>query len=203
MKLCDMKKLRELLDQFPGDEVYTFEQVHGVITATLVGPEPVMPGEYLPFLFGREGTVPSFLIEAHLEGIHDLLTELKDHITMELDTNRFKPCFGYLFQDGKRKSDLLSWCMGFMEGMGFWDEHWFDDENVDSKLVKYLSPIIYFADRGEILSPSQPQKNSREVTKLENLLAKLISPCIFNIRDYWKELVRNGQYHDCERLYMR
>lgn len=198
-----MSRLSALLDEFPGDEVYQLEQAHGMLTATLIGPHPVTPGECIPFLFSRDGSTPSFIIDSYSEILSDLLIGLKDHISIELDTNCFKPFLSRNMTDGKTSADPLTWCIGFIDGMGFWGEEWFDEQNTDSRLMKYLSPFIYFADRGKTLGIGGPEKKDNNVKGLEKLLVQLIPPCVWNIRQYWREHVHSQPKYDCERMNRR
>ena len=51
---AELDRLGDLLENRGGDKTMNLEQLDGFFAALVVGPETVMPSEYLPEVFGGE-----------------------------------------------------------------------------------------------------------------------------------------------------
>ena len=97
--------------------------IDGYLTALIIGPEVVMPSEYLPWIWDEEegeGS-PDFGDPDEADRCLDILTRMNNRIAGEL--MRPEPKLLPLFVLDERWSPK-EWSQGFADGMGFDEEVW-------------------------------------------------------------------------------
>ena len=141
MNKKQLHELENLLSEMPGDEVYNLEQVHGMLTAIVIGPDLIMPSEWLPYVFNRKGEMPEFDSMEQVDKLMPLLMEMHNFIINKLNTKKFLPLMGHQVTDEEKKSDPLPWCKGFLGGACFWGEEWLQEEDDDSELLQLITPV--------------------------------------------------------------
>ncbi len=87
----DLARLHEfLLSGACNDDAMSVDQVHGLLTAIVCGPEPVLPSEWIPAVFGEE---PEFASVEEDEQIMALLMRMNNEIVNCLDDPADTPDF--------------------------------------------------------------------------------------------------------------
>jgi uncharacterized protein len=130
-----------LSDRSP-DDAMTMDTLHGFLTAIAIGPETIMPAEWLPKVWGDDPKiVPAFKNNKEEEKIVNLIMRFMNEVlvTFEVAPKEFEPLFCEHEEDGETLIDAEAWCWGFWEGMelrpGSWQPIW------DSDLAPLMRPI--------------------------------------------------------------
>jgi uncharacterized protein len=191
MKTPKLFELQNLLSEFEGDEVFNIEQLHGMLTAIIIGPKLVPPSAWLPFVFNSKGEMPTFESEKQAQKLMGLMMEFYNDIISELDrTDTFIPYIGGETKDGKTVLDPAPWCAAFLEGMRFsgdYYEEYTKDESSD--LNHLVVPFIYFGDpdeKEEIMK--QARKSTKKKKEMDEEILSLIPDAVKELRDFWREI---------------
>lgn len=189
MNLTSLQKLEKLLAETPGDDACNLEQVHGMLTAILIGPEVVKVSEWLPFVFNRSGEMPEFKSQKQAGQLMALLMELNNDIVDNIDSMKFVPLMGHEKSGDEKRLDPLPWCASFISGMTLWGEEWLAAEkgNKDPVFRGFLTPIIYFVDDEETGVDARAGKSSEAIEEMERKLIAAIPQSVWNIREYWRK----------------
>lgn len=131
------------LDQFLlsdrcADDAMTMDTLHGYLTAVAIGPETIMPEEWLPRIWGS--ATPDFKSPKEDDRIVNLIMRFMNEIlvTFEVAPKDYEPLFVEQEVDGEMLIDAEAWCWGFCEGMELRPDSWAE---------------LYEADEGELLYP--------------------------------------------------
>lgn len=156
--------LQTFLDQDIHEEMMTYIQAHGYLTALCICPEPVPDNEWLNILFGEN---PHFDSAEQRKEIEQSLVALKTQIMRALSSEEeiTLPCDldpGEELED----SEIHGWCMGFMEAVFLREEAWFAKNEED--ISELLLPIMI----GSKLFDEQP--DFAEVAQDPDLVADML-----------------------------
>jgi uncharacterized protein len=130
-----------LLSDRTGEDAMTMDTLHGYLTAIAIGPETIMPAEWLHKVWGEHP--PKFKNDKEEERIVNLVMRFMNEVlvTFEVAPKEFEPLFVEHEIDGERLIDAEAWCWGFWEGMelrpGSWDAI-YDSEQADLMRPIYL-----------------------------------------------------------------
>jgi uncharacterized protein len=145
-----------LLSERSPEDSMTMDHLHGYLTAIAIGPEPIMPAEWLPRVWGPDGNdAPKFKNAKEEERIVNLIMRFMNEVlvTFEVAPKEFEPLFVEHEVDGQTLIDAEAWCWGFWEGMelrpGSWDAIW------DSEVGDLMRPI-YLLGADEIEEDELP-----------------------------------------------
>jgi uncharacterized protein len=119
-----------LLSERCPEGAMTLDTLHGYLTAIAIGPETIMPAEWLPHIWGEDGAVPKWKNPKEEERIVNLVMRFMNEvlITFEVAPKEFEPLYVEHEVDGETLIDAEAWCWGFWEGMelrpGSWEPIW-------------------------------------------------------------------------------
>ena len=123
-----------LLSERSPEDAMTMDTLHGYLTAIAIGPETIMPAEWLPRVWGQEeGAAPKWKNAKEEERIINLIMRFMNEvlITFEVAPKEFEPLYCEHEHQGQTLIDAEAWCWGFWEGMelreGSWNEIWESD----------------------------------------------------------------------------
>jgi uncharacterized protein len=156
------------------DAAMSVEVLDGYFTALIVGPEPVMPSEYLAEIWGGEG--PVYDDREQGEFALNLLMRHWNSIVQRLET--LKPCAPIMADTALVARD---WADGFMRGvslrMPVWDRRLAKDE----QLTTFLGHILMLAVDRDVAAREgiTAEKRMRMVESL--------SLAVYGIYLYWRE----------------
>jgi uncharacterized protein len=126
---------RFLLSERSPEDSMTMDHLHGYLTAIAIGPEAIMPAEWLPRVWGEDGKgVPKWKNPKEEERIINLIMRFMNEvlITFEVSPKDFEPLYVEHEHGGQTLIDPEAWCWGFWEGVelraGSWDPIWDDPE---------------------------------------------------------------------------
>lgn len=126
-------------------------QAHGVLTATLCGPDLVLPSEWMPVVLGCVSEFRS--LKQGREIIHLIMRMYKSISIMLRSNGRFEP----LFVTRRRNNNTMqevepevdAWCQGFLKGMALRGTLWRAHDHSDLK--ELLLPILALgAQNGDV-----------------------------------------------------
>lgn len=147
---------RFLLSDRTPDDAMTLDTLHGYLTAIAIGPETIMPAEWLPRVWGDEGGAPKWKNSKEEERIVNLIMRFMNEIliTFEVAPKEFEPLYCEHEVDGQTLIDAEAWTWGFWEGMelreGSWEEIW------DSEVAELMRPL-YLLGADEIEEEELPE----------------------------------------------
>lgn len=172
-----LRRLDDALAELPLDEPMLLTELDGLLTGILVCPELIMPGEWLPIVWGSEETGHApFDDPADVQWFADAVLARYNEIARDLGRGKLQP----IFDVDERNGDILweLWMDGFAQAMALRPDSWAavtDDEDV-ATAVSRLSLLIAVArnesalDSIEInaLQDHAPAEIAANVTKLHS-----------------------------------
>jgi uncharacterized protein len=129
------------------DDAMNVSMLHGYLTAIAIGPATVMPGEWLPGIWGEGGLAKLETLE-QARRIHELILRFYNQIiqTFMETPDDFVPLLFEDEEDGKWVVAPEDWCVGFSMGVFMREDAW--TPLFDSESVGMLAPIMAFSLNG-------------------------------------------------------
>lgn len=131
-----------LLSERCPDDAMTMDTLHGYLTAIAIGPETIMPVEWLPLVWGEDPKKgPTFKNAKEEERVVNLIMRFMNEImvTFEVAPKEFEPLFVEHDYEGQTLIDAEAWCWGFWEGMELREASW--DAIWESEVAELMQPI--------------------------------------------------------------
>ena len=187
----DMLNEYLLSDRSPPD-CMDVSQLDGFLAGVVIGPEMIVPSEFLPVVWG--GAQPEFVDAAEAEAVLGSILGRYNEIAESLDAMppRYAPVF---WQDQAGNSITEDWAVGFMQAVALRSDAWepalFDDET-----AMLLIPI------GVIAGMSEPEIGLNDATLSDEFLdelmeraADLLPGCVMGLRTFWTEHAGDAAGH--------
>jgi uncharacterized protein len=165
------------LDQFllsdrSSDDAMTMDTLHGYLTAIAIGPETIMPAEWLLKVWGEDASAtPKWKNKKEEERIVELIMRFMNEVlvTFEVAPKEFEPLFCEHEHEGEDLIDAEAWCWGFWEGMelrpGSWNPIW------ESDLAPLMRPIYLLGadeiEEAELAEVDNPVKGHKLALEIE------------------------------------
>lgn len=176
-----LKKLDEFLmsDRAPED-CMQLSDLDGFLTAVAIGPELIMPSEWLPVIWGEgepvfENTEDAESVIGAIMGRYNKILRLIQH-----EPDAYGPLF-WETPDGHVVA--ADWAEGFMDGVGLRRNAWRPllESDEGSELLAPITTFLHDED-GNSLIEGEPD----ELAELCRLATDLIVPSVQAINSYWK-----------------
>jgi uncharacterized protein len=161
------------------------EMLDGFLAAIVVGPEPIMPSEWLPQVWSydeEEGAEPIFRDDREAARIHALILRHMNSIASVLAEapEEYSPVF---YEYGESEPDLLIaqlWSWGFIAGMDLRHQQWQfltgDEESAD--MVMPIFALAAEEDDAELGAMARdPEKRAA--------LVEVVADCVVEMYDFW------------------
>lgn len=176
---------RFLLSERSPEDAMTMDTLHGYLTAIAIGPETIMPAEWLPRVWGQDGSAaPNWKNAKEEERILNLIMRFMNEvlITFEVAPKEFEPLYCEHEHNGQTLIDGEAWSWGFWEGMelrpGSWEPIW------ESEVAELMRPLYLLGadeiDEAELPLVEDPVKAHHLALEIEANL-----PAIYR---YWLPL---------------
>lgn len=173
-----------LMSDAISDETMMLDTLDGFLTAIVSGPVTIMPGEWLPRVWGEsERDEPAFKNHKQAERIIGLMMRHMNGIIWSLqhDPDTFDPMFDVAsYPDDRDYTDAEMWAYGYMTGVELKRQYWqpFFDEpgNVDILRPIYLLGSDDVTDEERVLTETPEQRE---------LLSEQIPASVAAIYRYW------------------
>ncbi|MBC7685362.1 MAG: UPF0149 family protein [Bdellovibrionales bacterium] len=161
-----------LLSDRSSDDAMTMDTLHGYLTAVLIGPETIMPSEWMPKIWGEDASAaPTWKNPQEAERITSLVMRFMNEIavTFEVAPKEFEPLFCEHEHEGDTLIDAEAWCWGFWEGMelrpGSWNPIW------ESDLAPLMRPLYLLGadeiEEKELAEVDTPAKGHKLALEIE------------------------------------
>ena len=171
---------RDWLDDFLGSdellpEAMSLPCLDGFFTALVIGPEPIMPSEYLPEIWGTTPGAPEFEDSEQAEFVTGLLMRHWNTIAARIES-------GYpimpLIRRHSLAIDVSEWAEGFMCGVALREDAWrtlFSDRQ-GASIVGLIASLGGEPDDEDAMAPP------KEVTDAAEQLPEMIAA----IAEFWR-----------------
>jgi uncharacterized protein len=157
-------------------------QLDGFLAGVLIGPEMVMPSEFLPVVWG--GDQPDFADAAEAEAILGSILGRYNEIAGSLD--EVPPSYAPVFWEDRAGNSITEdWAVGFMQAVALRSDAW-EPALYDDETAMLLIPI------GIIAGLSQPEIGLNDAKLSDEFLdelmeraADLLPGCVLGLRAFW------------------
>jgi uncharacterized protein len=162
------------------DDCMGLSDLDGFLTAIVIGPELIMPSEWLPMIWG--GEEPEFESATHAETIVGLIMGRHNEIAtgFNADPEKFESIFW------KRPTGdviVTNWAAGFLEAVDMRRAAW--EPLFSHRRAKLLvEPLVILGDDGEHDEGRDPSDRWKEFYATRS---DVIPNCILGIYDFWKD----------------
>ncbi|MBC8191625.1 MAG: UPF0149 family protein [FCB group bacterium] len=135
-----------LISEKTPESTMDIAMLDGFLTALAIGPNTVLPSQWMPAVWGDEEIVWESMEEAQkiLSTIHRLMNQII--YGFDLKPIDFQPIFYESTHTGKRIPIYDEWCMGFVRGMLLSPKEWQSIKDADIE-PDPLGPIILFGTK--------------------------------------------------------
>jgi len=176
-----LQELDEFLlsDQAP-DDCMQISDLDGFLTGIVVGPELIMPSEWMPIIWQEES--PDFKDLEQAERILGTIMGRYNEIIRSLDDNptSFAPIL-LEARDGTQLAD--DWAAGFMDALGLCPDAWdllFDDPN-NRFLIGPILALVHDKDGEPFVDGTLD-----ELKEMRAEAAEILPHVVKGIYDFWK-----------------
>ncbi len=171
-----LKELDQMLaDLLLESEAMLLSQLDGFLAGILVCPELIMPGEWLPKVWGHEEVMPAFENADEAQKLIDLIMQHYNTLISDLQHRQYQP----LFDIDTRNDDILweMWIEGFDQAVKIRPDTWqsiYEDRDEDAEVA--IGTLLTLA---EIAEREQSIKLEAEVVdQLTASAPDLIANCV-------------------------
>ena len=171
-----------LSDRSPPD-CMDVSQLDGFLAGVLVGPDLIMPSEFLPVVWG--GGQPDFADAAEAEAILGSILGRYNEIAENLAAS--PPSFAPVFwQDQAGNSITEDWAVGFMQAVALRSDAWepalFDDET-----AMLLIPIGIIAGLAVPEIEADMRMPEEAMEELMEDADMMLAACVVGLRAFWRD----------------
>lgn len=150
----------------------SIDEVHGFLTAIIVGPEEVDQEEWLTAVWGK----PRFADEAEEQRMTGRLLRLRNEIAATLEAGRsFEPLVVEVEQDGEVAEAHEGWCFGFMLGVAHHQALWDRLPRDEKTLVEPMAELAL------LNSEEEPGMSEEEYTSW----VELVPGAVMGLYRFW------------------
>ena len=177
----DLDELAEYLDsdQSPED-CLGLSDLDGFLTGIIIGPDLIMPSEWLPMIWADEE--PGFKSTTHAETIIGLIMSRYNDIATGFmsDPEKFEPIF---WKMPAGEVIVMDWAAGFLDAMELRRTAW-DPLFSHRKAKLLIEPLLILGDDGEFDDERDPDDRWKEFYASRS---DVIPDCVFGIYNFWKD----------------
>ena len=179
-------------DRSPPDSM-GLSDLDGFLTAVAIGPELVMPSEWLPIVWG--GEEPVFADDGEAQAVIGGIMSRYNAILRDVADGNFEPILWITADDIVIATD---WAEGFMQGIGLRAKAW--EPLLHSKRhALLLFPIFALCgdEHGESLLGLDPEDEDRIMAEA----GETLPGCVIAVADYWsRRRPRQGATPDARSM---
>ena len=165
-------------DRAPEDSMQ-LSDLDGFLTGIAVGPELIMPSEWLPVIWGGEEG-PSFADEAEAASILGAIMGRYNQILRSIEQDALKPIFWATSEGTVIAAD---WAEGFMMAVGLRMEAW-KKLFLSKREAHLLFPFLALC--GDENGESMLGLSGEDEDRAMDLSAEVLPECVLGIAAYWR-----------------
>ncbi|MGD0433732.1 MAG: UPF0149 family protein, partial [Acetobacteraceae bacterium] len=177
----DLEELAQYLesDRSP-DDCMALSDLDGFLTGIIVGPELIMPSEWLPVIWGHDE--PEFESTAQAEAIIGLIMGRYNEIATGFgsDPEKFEPIF---WKQPTGEVIVMDWAAGFLDAIELRRAAWEPLFN-HRKAKLLLEPLLILGADGEFDDERDPDDRWKEFYASR---PDVIPNCVIGISNFWKD----------------
>ncbi len=171
------------------EEAMDIAMLDGFLTGILIGPNTLLPHQWLPAIWGETDDAPmAWQSGQKMQHIIELVMRMYNDRVHDLheDIDEFDPLIYQTEHEGRIVPIIDEWCMGFVHAIQLDTEGW--QALISAKPGEdgggLLTPmLLYGTEEGW----DQLKENPMLVERHQDF-ADAIGPCVIGIRDYWLPL---------------
>lgn len=172
-----------LMSDSTPDECMDISMLDGFLTAIVIGPNMIMPSQWLPQVWGETPQRPMrWDSPQQMKRIMSLVMRHMNDIIWQLteDPEHYEPL---LFEHDQEEGPVLiidEWCTGFIRGATLDSEAWqslFESDECQG----FLLPIILYGTE----SGWRELEEKPELEERHDEFAASLADCVLAIQDYW------------------
>ena len=168
-----------LMSDATPEDCMDISMLDGFLTALAIGPNTIMPSQWLPVVWGGDMAWES---PAQMERITALIFRYSNELLFFLqdDPEEFEPLLYESQVEGKTVQVLDEWCSGFVQGMTLDEDTWqplLDSEEGE----EWLYPILLY---GTETGWDELEKNPEVAARHSEFVAAL-GESVLAINDHW------------------
>jgi uncharacterized protein len=180
----DLEELALYLDSdISPDDCLGLSDLDGFLTGIVVGPELIMPSEWLPVVWGDDE--PEFESDAQAATMIGVIMDRYNEIAscFNADPEKFEPIF---WNKSTGEPIVMDWAAGFLDAIELRREAW--EPLFSHRRAKVLlEPLLILGDDGELDDQRDPGDRWKEFYASRS---NVIPNCVLGIYNFWKD------YHD-------
>lgn len=174
---------RFLVSDAMPDECMDISMLDGFLTALLIGPNMIMPSEWLPHVWGETAEQPMRWESAQqakrmtafiMRHMNDIAWQLEN------EPEDYEPVLFEHDEDGEPMLVIDEWCTGFVHGAMLDSETWEPLFESDDGRDMLLPVILYGTESGW-----QELEQEPELAQRHQEFATSLAGCVLAIRDHW------------------
>ncbi|ARM30900.1 UPF0149 family protein [Prosthecochloris sp. HL-130-GSB] len=186
----EMTELEDfLLSEKTSDNAMTLDMLDGYLTSVVIGPETLLPDDWMPYVWGLEDDAPpEFGSEEEVMRIMGLLLRYMNSLAGVFIDNpdAYLPLFERCSFENEEDEDMAveSWAYAFAVGIELCRESWkplFDDEEASGLLL----PVFILGKLGD----EWDTLSSEELAEWRDALPEAVA----GMYEYWLELRMNDE----------
>jgi uncharacterized protein len=186
-EISDLEPLARYLesDSSP-DDCMGLSDLVGFLTGMIVGPEPIMPSEWLPVIWGNEE--PEFESATQMETLTGLVMSRYNEIVIGFTANpeKFDPIF---WKRSSGEAAAMDWAAGFLVAVEMRRSAW--QPMFSHRRAKVLlEPLLILGDDGAHDAERDAGDRWKEFYTSR---PEVVTMCVLGIYNFWKD------YHDRRR----
>lgn len=183
----ELDELHALLLERNGEDGLLLDGLHGLVTALIVGPQPVSPDDWLPLVLDPERAFDSHLQAEHLAS---LCLRLYTSVEKGLEHMIYEPILSE-YEEGNGEPALVvdahGWCAGFSRGVDLRAHLWEPRLRFDPRLMEIMTPIMALAfSEGLFEDYTDPRWPPLSEGERESCL-QMIPSAVIDLYHYWRE----------------
>lgn len=165
------------------DESMDISMLDGFLTALVIGPNTLLPGQWLPKVWGETPERPMTwqskeqaerMLGLVMRHMNDIIWQLKE------DPEHYEPVLFENEHEGKTVLIIDEWCSGFITGALLDGQAWAPLFESDESQGFLLPIMLYGTESGWKTLEEKPELADRH-----DAFAESLPDCVLAIRDYW------------------
>lgn len=165
-----------------GRQALSGEEVHGMLTALVCGPETVTPTSWFACVFPRSRSLKAVVEKAWFGKLVELMVESYDDILFSVRAGTFHPYLGEESSVDARRESVRRWCTGFLYGMHLHGEKW--QSSTEEYIATLTAPVFYLASPGDLGGELSAEQKENLDSRPEELM-ELVRINVPKVFDFW------------------
>lgn len=185
MDARELDELHEFLGRRAEAGGLMLDAVHGLLSAVVVGPEPISASEWLSHVIDE---AQGFESEEEANRILALLIRLYNSVVQELEALSYQPIFGEVEIADSEETELSArgWCEGFAIGVDLRAPLWEGRMQQDPDLLELLHPVITLAADEGVFESSEGEPIEPLSEEDFEVALNGVAGAVADVHQYWR-----------------